>query len=289
MKTNIKFLCAASMVALLTSCASTSFYQVYQTTPSKELKEKDNYLAYEDDNCRVFYDLWYEGGYIGFNFYNKTDDNIYLDLGESFFILNGMAFDYFKNRTFTKSKSSGVTKSEAVSASEAEVLSKAVVSTLFLWNSQETNRVQKKKELNIEASSGHSVSYNEEKIICIPSRTSKIISEYKINTSLYRDCDLLKYPSKKQIKSSESFTKEDSPFIFSNRIAYRVRESDNLIRFENEFYVSEITNCRESEVLESDYDEFCGQKSNDVVKYFRNSSPDKFYIQYSRGDDIFKH
>jgi hypothetical protein len=270
------------MVALLTSCAPTSFYQVYQTIPSKELKGKDNYLAYEDDNCRVSYDLWDEGGYIGFHFYNRTDKNIYLDLGESFFILNGMAFDYFKNRTITESQSSGVTKSGAVSASKT-------VSSINAWNLPQINQIQAIGGLNIEASSGHSVSYNEEKIICIPSRTSKIISEYKINTSLYRDCDLLRYPSKRQIKSSESFTKEDSPFIFSNRIAYRVGESDNLKRFENEFYVSEITNCRESEVLKSDYDEFCGQKSNDVVKYFRNSSPDKFYIQYSRGKDIFKH
>jgi len=137
-------------------------------------------------------------------------------------------------------------------------------------------------------SSGFSISYNEEKTICIPSKTSKLITEYIITESLYRDCDLFKYPTKKQIKS-KSFKKTDSPIIFSNRIAYTVGQSEKLIKFENEFYISEISNYPESEIFESKYDEYCGQKSSTMTKYFKNVSPDKFYIKYTKGTDTWKH
>ena len=99
-------------------------------------------------------------------------------------------------------------------------------------------------------SSGFSTSYNEEKIVCIPSKTSKRITEYCINESLYRDCDLFKYPTKNQI-NSKSFSQFDSPIIFSNRIAYTIGLSDELIKLENEFYISEITNYPEGEIIES--------------------------------------
>ena len=138
------------------------------------------------------------------------------------------------------------------------------------------------------SSSGYSVSYNEEKIICIPSKTSKIISEYYITESLLRDCDLFKYPTKKQI-TSKTFSKEQSPLVFSNRIAYSTSQNDNLIKFENGFYVTEISNYPESEMVELKYDEYCGQKSMTITKNFKNVSADKFYIKYSKGLDTWKH
>ena len=79
------------------------------------------------------------------------------------------------------------------------------------------------------------------KIVTIPSGTLKFISEYNINESLYRDCDLLRYPKRSQVRTLQ-FMKDDSPYVFSNRIAYRVGESAEPVQFENEFYVSEITN-----------------------------------------------
>jgi len=54
--------------------------------------------------------------------------------------------------------------------------------------------------------------------------------------------------------------KDDSPFVFSNRITYRVGDSVEPVQFENEFYVSEITNYPEKEIMDYDYDEFCGEK-----------------------------
>jgi len=281
MKTKIKLIFTAIIAVLLTSCAPTSFYQVYKATPSDKMVIKENLLIYEDENCKVSYNLWNEGGNIGFRFYNNTDKNIFLNLDESFFVLNGIAYDYYRNRVFTNSTSSGATTSLAATASKS-------VTGINYLDLLQTNRIQATNSVGLITSKGYSISYNEEKTICIPSKTSKVIAEYNINESLYRDCDLFKYPTKKQIKS-KNFSKTESPLVFSNRIVYAIGQKDNLIKFENEFYVTEISNYPASEMYESKYDKFCGQKSMEMTKYFKNDSADKFYIKYSKRQDLWKH
>ena len=204
-----------------------------------------------------------------------------MNLEESFFILNGISYNYYRNRVFTSSTNSGATASRGASAS------KSVTGTNY-FDLFQMNRISTTKTVGLMTSSGFSVSYNEEKIVCVPSKSSKIISEYNINESLFRDCDLFKYPTKKQIKS-KTFSKEQSPLVFSNRIAYSFSQSDNLIKFENEFYVTEISNYPESEMYESKNDEYCGQKSRVIIEYFKNVSADKFYIKYSKGQDFWEH
>ncbi|MDD4460047.1 MAG: hypothetical protein PHQ24_09620 [Proteiniphilum sp.] len=41
------------------------------------------------------------GGNMGFGFFNKTNENIYLNLDECFFVRNDIANDYFLEREFT--------------------------------------------------------------------------------------------------------------------------------------------------------------------------------------------
>lgn len=265
----------------LASCATTTFYQVYKATPSEKLEFKQNQLIYEDGNCIVSYNLWDQGGNIGFQFYNKSDMTIYLNLEESFFILNGVSYDYFKNRVFTNSSSSGTT------ASRGGAINKSVTG-LNQFDQLQTNRLSSINAIGYITSSGVSVSYNEEKVVRIPPKTSKTISEYKINSLLFRDCDLYKYPTKKQIVP-KIFTKEQSPLVFSNRITYNIGSKSESISFENAFYVSEISNYPENELISTKIEEFCGQKGVTPVRYFKNNSADKFYIQYSKGTDIFRH
>ena len=263
----------------MTSCASPSYFQVYKAAPSDKLVMKDNNLFYEDDNCKVSYNLWNEGGNIGFQIFNKTEKDIYLNLDECFFILNGISYNYYKNRVFTNSTSSGY------SSSRGAAISKSVSGINFLEVLQ-TNRISTINKIGTMSTSGFSVSYTEDKIICIPSSTSKIVSEYTINESLYRDCSLFLYPNKKQVRT-KSFSKANSPFVFSNRITYTLGKTDKLIRFENEFYVKEISNYSANEVQDSGFEEFCGQKSTIPATYFKNVSPDKFYVKYAK--DAWEH
>lgn len=281
MKKRFNLILASFIAVFLTSCATASFYQVYKTTPTDKLTSKDNYLVYEDENCIVSYNLWSDGGNIGFRFYNKTDNNIYLNLEESFFILNGVAFDYFRNRVVTHSTSSGSTTSRTASSSKS-------VTGINYSDLIQTNRLQTTRSVGKLTASGYSISYSDEKVVCIPPKTSKIITEYNINETLYRDCDLFKYPTKKQI-NSKTFSRNNSPIVFSNRITYSLENSDKRVKFENEFYVSEISNYPESELIELKNDEYCGQKSTIKTRYFKNVAPDKFYIKYTKGTDTWKH
>lgn len=269
MKTT-KFLFFAIAIFLFSSCMPKFFYQVYKTTPVKEALKTNEALIFEDNNCKVSYNFWSKGGDAGFSFYNKTENNIYINKEESFFILNGIAYDYFKNRVYTNSTNVG-SNSGAVTSQNINYSQSVAISG------------------NTMVASGHSVSFAEEKVICIPPHTSKIISEYLINESLYRNCDLYLYPSKREIKTKE-FTKSDSPFIFSNRISYILGKTGSTVVLENEFYVSEITNYPEKEITDWKFDEFCGKRSMVMTKYIKDVTPEKFYIYYmDKNDDWGGH
>lgn len=292
MKLFINLLITAVIAVCLASCGVPVYYQMYKAVPTEQTLKNDNYYCYEDVNCKVTYDFWDEGGNIGFRFYNKTDQSIYLNLEQSFLVLNGVAYDYFRNRAFSYSSTSGFTNTKTTSSYKNGSSSASVIGVNYLSLLQ-SNSIQAQygagstSGVGLIASSGFTVSYNEDKVICIPAKTSKVITEYKITESLFRDCGLLKYPTKKQIKSLK-FTKAESPIVFTNRITYNVELSEP-IKFENEFYVAEISNYSEGDFLESTYDKYCGEKSANPVWYFKYASPDKFYIKYYMGTDSMKH
>lgn len=272
----------AAIAVVLSSCELTNnYYQLYKVVPSDNITIESKYLVYEDDNCQVYYDLWQEQGNIGFRFYNKTDKNIYVNLEECFFILNGIAYNYYRNRVFSNSLSTGVTTTQGASASKS-------VTGLNYLNLIQTNSVSAGSSAGTMISSGSSVSQIEEKTICIPSFTSKKINEYSINGTLLRDCDLFVYPNKREIKTL-TFEKSESPLKFSNRIVYTVGQSNNPIKFENEFYVSEITNYPESEFGEYRFDKNCEETNLSQSMYFKESPPYKFYLKYTSGQISWKH
>jgi hypothetical protein len=281
MKTTHLFLTMIFAI-FFSSCLTRSYYQVYKTTPNEKLKMNENAIVYEDENCKISYNLWDEGGNIGFTFYNKTNENIYLNLDESFFVLNGVSNDYYKNRIMTSSTNSAVTSTKSSTISKSET-------GINYSNLIQTNQIGAINGVAMTVSSEFSVSYNEKKIICIPFHTSKTITEFKISQSLFRDCDLYKYPTKSLIKT-RYFTKTESPFVFSNRISYAVG-SNKSVDIENEFYVSEITNYPENEITETRYNEYCNETSDlTSTKSFKISSPDKFFIKYFYGQfDYFSH
>lgn len=281
MKKVIQFVIFGLFTSFSSCVAPANYYQVYKTAYPKDVVLNDLGLVFENEHLVVSYNFWSDGGDAGFGIYNKSKHNIYVNLAESFFILNGVAYDYFKNRVYTKSESS------AVSAASSAVASKSLT-TSHSNNFVQTNDFGILSSRVVGNSSGFSVSYGEEKIICIPPRTTKYFREYAINESLYRECDLLKYPSRKQMKT-KIFLREESPLVFSNRIAYSLSQLDELIRIENEFFVSEIGNYPQSEVSVTKPEKFCDQESFNMQSFFTVSSPDKFYIKYSKGTDIWRY
>jgi len=279
--TNKNLLFIVIVAFAFTSCKSSFYYQVYKTEASQGMIDKGNKIAYEDENCIVSYNLWEDGGNMGFIFTNKTNKDIFLNLEQSYFILNDISYNYYQDRVFTSAVSSGVSKSNSATSSRSMV-------GLNYLNLFQANKASVSNNVGIVSSSGSSISYNEQKIVCIPSNTSKIINEYNITTSLIRDCNLLRYPSRNKIRTIH-FSKNESPLVFSNRITYALEDSSKFIKFENEFYVTEITNYPEKELIEKKYDEFCGEKNVEKVGYFKNTSPYKFFIKYTKETEGLKH
>ena len=136
-----------TILIYLNSCQSV-YYQVYSTKTTNDIVMKDNTLVFEDDNCKVTYDLWANGGNFSFKFFNKTNDNIYIHMDESFYVKNGMANNFFNNRIYSKSSSSSYSNSNTISASTStsgyRSNSKSIsVSGYNAYNLSQTNKLIK--------------------------------------------------------------------------------------------------------------------------------------------------
>lgn len=268
-----------SAILILSSCATTSFYQLYDIKPVDKNITKAENLIYEDENCQIIYNMWAEGGSIGFNMYNKTEDKIYVDLSKTHFILNGFAHDYYKNRSYTISEKNTSSISNRSSAA-------ARATGINIYNNIQTNEVSVSSSASSVSSKGYSVSIKENSIVCIPAKTRKRISEYSINNKLLRDCDLLKYPKRKQVKTLV-YTIDQSPVVFSNLIRYTIK--GKIIDVENKFYISGVTNYPTNEFFVYVQDSFCGENNTYKTKYYKYYNSNKFYIEYTKGNEMYKH
>ena len=89
-----------SLSLMLASCA-TAYQQIATVQSSQATHSRDGTLSFSSDNVVVDYDFWSLGGEVSFVLTNKSDNDIYIDLSRSFLVVNGMTFDYFKNRTYS--------------------------------------------------------------------------------------------------------------------------------------------------------------------------------------------
>ncbi len=264
-----------AIIALLflSSCSVThDFYQVYKVVPDPGIKNTADKLIYEDSNCSISYNFWDEDGNAGFVFYNKTDSAIYLHMDQSFYVINGMAFDYFRDRIYTKSSSKSYAVGKSVAAGRA-------VTGVNDYQRIQTNSLAAGVAASNASSSGHSVAYHEPRVLIIPSKTSKKIDEYGVLNDIYRHCDLSRWPSEKS-KVTLQFNKDNSPFTFGNRLAYSIGGKGVINKVENRFYISEIVNYSFEGLHDYERTNFCEEKSTVRTWKFKFSPPDMFYNTY---------
>jgi len=231
-----------------------NFFQVYETQAENAQMTK-SVITFEDDHCIISYNFWAEGGDAGFFIKNKSSENIYVNLDKSFFILNGLTYDYYLNRI------QGNSTNESISNNSS------------YYNGYRNSSYVK------GLSSSNSISVADKSVLGVPPGYSRRIAEYFINRNLIRECGLPRYPSDKTLKTL-NFTESNTPFTFSNIISYKyVNEEFN---FENKFYVTSITNYPENLLLKEVYVEFCGKKTDEKQKVFERSDANMFYIKYSQ-------
>lgn len=251
-------LCASVvLLGLTTSCKTMrtfTFLQVFETKPVSEksdIKNVDGGMLYENADCAIFYKLWDEGGNAGFEIHNKTDKMIYVDLSKSFFVKNGIAYNYFLNREWGNASSSSVQSSNSVAVTTTNTSSYYSAGTgsvsLKFKDPAVTNTTTSTGYASTSTST-KSQMRKEEKIVAVPPHKSKLITEYSISNSLVVDCAMEQYPAEKSKKLT--YTKDNSPLKFSNYITYNKGEGTAETVIENEFYVSSVINYAEPTITE---------------------------------------
>ena len=277
---------------LITSCASINNFQLYKTE-APNLKVVNGLLVFEDSVCSISYDLWSENGNPTFLFYNKSDNLISIDLTECFFVLNGISYDYFQNRTYTYSSGASRTAGNLVSSENTNSTTTSTNSansatsyfSKISTNSQGKSTTQSLSSTqstmsNTTNSVGYSVSIAEQNAIKIPSKSGKIISEFSIISDRFRHQDLFKYTALGEIDSVQ-FTNETSPFVFLNTITYQYDPMLNSKKtVQNSFYVSTILNMHEEQFYYEDYAETFGKKDDFKSLFYKYKSPSNFYLPY---------
>lgn len=189
----------------LSSCNKV-FYQVYNVK-SSSLKMKENALIYENKDLKIAYNLWAEKGTVGFIAMNKTEKDLFIDLKQTFFILNGKANDYYLNREYTNKT---ITES---------TISQSFFSTTGYFPSRYYTPTATSAASKLIKGTSQETSLKEKDIICIPANSYKEIKEYNITRNIQQTCDKRKdFPRHKQIIAS--YTESSSPIKFKNRISY---------------------------------------------------------------------
>lgn len=258
------------LLTIVTSCSPYYLYQIYTAEAIGSKGNIDNVIVFEDENCIVSYNLWKSKGHMSFDFYNKTDKNLYINLIESVFIMNGEAFDYFNTGNISETNSQSVLSETWTGFKNSTTSTTKFIAPRY-------------------------------PIICVPSKTSHFIqSDFVINDHVYRDCYLIYNPSddgktiwtnevgytKLKGSTNELFNADNSPFVFKNIIAYSDFQDETKVfhRIETPFYISEISNKKEKEITRWENDSICGEKQQDTY-HFTISAANKFYIKYPLKDE----
>ena len=245
------------LILFFSSCTSLKYYQLYEAKAEGNTVD-ENHIIFEDDNCKVSYNLWSKGGDMGFTLYNKTDTYITLDLSKSFFVVNGAAYDYYLNRTYSTSSSS------AVSASAAKA-------TPYTWS---TGIIAAYGSVGTQASS----SITEKSTRTLPPKTQVTISQFSVTDFIYSDCDFVHYPYRTD-SSSVSFEKSQTPYEFYNLLHYSIDDTTSF-EIKNTFYIEKISNYPERLFILFRKKNKCGETFSVPQPYFKYAQPNSFYLKY---------
>lgn len=166
-----KLILSFAVAAIMCSACSQLYYQQIATLSSDNVDLKnDGSFAYEDGIITIEYDFWAESGQFKFIVTNNSDEDIYLNLAESYFVDNGLAHDYYQARTY-------VYTSKSITSVGAKV-SYAVAKTA--------------------SEKGESIEFAEKAIVGIPAHSYKVFEEFSVATSVFRECGFVRDPSKKE-------------------------------------------------------------------------------------------
>ena len=267
------FILMATITILLQGCSSYHYCQLYEV--DTDVEKKENALVYSDENCDIIYNLWANSGSMDFIFTNKTDKDIFIDLTRSFFIQNGIAYDYYSDKEYTSTVTIGEASTSELMASYTKY---GYTHTPYLWTPTSISRGAK---VSSTFTSGYSssVTTKTEKYIYVPAKASKIVRSFSISNHIYLICgnDELNAPNKESEKIT--YTKDESPLNFRNRITYILNNDTHNV--DNEFWITSVRNYNASYLKKTRDDVVdCITKKRERKDYFRISGANMFYNDY---------
>lgn len=257
----------------LCSCNPSIYYQVCTVSSTLDKNSSGAYV-FQNSDCQVSYDFWSDGGDSGFIFTNNTDSIVYVNLANSFYIMNGLAYDYFHRRRISSASGSSL----SVSGSTMGTVHGYWNNWNFL-NPKIRGSVSNSLSKETVVSSSQSITFVEKPVVAIPPHSSKIIAEYPIMSLPYRECEFSEYPSKNK-PYELTFNIEDSPVKFSNYISYSIGNSAEEKVIENDFYVENIKNIHYDDAVGKVVTGCEGDLYREKVSMFKIKSPVKFYVPY---------
>ena len=244
----ILFALFIAITFMLSSCSTMNYtsYSQVGTLKSEEVEMNDDgSFVYNTSDIMIVYDFWSEYGRFSFTVMNDSDQDIYWNLSESFYINNGHAYDYYENKM--KYKFNDVKNSVAVG------LYSSVVS----------------QTKNIEA-------IPEKTIVCIPAHSYKVFTKYETTSVLYRQCGLIRDPSTKET-AQVTFDINNTPLVLENRLVFY--KDEQKIPIVNKFYLAEVQNFHPKKLNKEIKDSNC-----DGSKYMKSvnvmASHNRYYIPY---------
>ena len=223
-------------VALLMSSCSYQFLQVGKlSSDNVVLSDKGDY-EYKHSEFTISYNFWSYGGSVAFTITNNSDKDIYLLMDKCFFVQNGVAYDYYQNRTFTSKTSSSYTSSISATASSTNVQYNNILFTTY------GNSVSKSATGVVVGGvqSGYSIAKPENKEVCIPAHSSKYFSEFYISDIPYRQCGFARDTNDKEGEKIHFPSAAESPQSIENRLVFNI--NGEIVPIVNTFYVCEYMN-----------------------------------------------
>jgi hypothetical protein len=218
-----------------TSCASTKFFQVIETT-SVNSTLVNGYHVYENNDIKVIYNFWGNGGHISFRITNKTDQPLYIDWTQSHLIYNGVSYDYWNDTeeisSFYFSNSSTFATSNSNLQFSGWGATAATVGTGNRTTAAQSTTVRMKPKRTTH----------------LPPHSSVDLEGSRIMSAALFDCEFNWKNAKGDPSSKRNFSLESSPLRFRNYLTYAAEATIEIPQIiDNEFYISSANFISEKE------------------------------------------
>ncbi|MBR9859804.1 hypothetical protein GYB22_03465 [bacterium] len=269
-----------SLLLIIESC-TTSYYQVYNVSKSDADINELEAIIYDHEYFTIEYNFWSQGGSTNFSIYNTSDSSIYFDMTNCFLVVNGEAHNYYDGKIFQDISVLSMGSQSTTGSTRGGINTRQSVSSRFTNMDFQSSS----QTTGSRFTQSNSETVAQPMIVCIPAKSYKTFYERKLSSYIYRDCDLGHTP-KKGLPSSTFFNFETSPLKIENRLAYSIQDNDSLIRIQNDFFVSKISNYYFSDVLDREQVVNCGVKQSRYITTNNQAHPSRYFLYYSATPSI---